>query len=271
MTDRLAYLAPRITLIVPALLLLACEQPSPPGTDEADTSDSVDTGTDTNTSDPTAESGTSMGETDDTTTAPGDDPLCPMVDGASWSYVITNSGGQVLGMDDTSFVATTVEGQAAFDQVDEPDAQGDASVSTLIQQGDEVFRVHRVESTNGATTGTFDYDPGFLRCSNAWTDVGPAQEYFYDRTASDANGQNPMTEPRGHTFEVVAVGEMVTVPAGTFETIKVERIRTVGTEAGALVWFWFAPGVGKVREERPIEMEIEELVSVSIPGGVNLP
>jgi hypothetical protein len=37
------------------------------------------------------------------------------------------------------------------------------------------------------------------------------------------------------------------------------------------VWFWFAPGIGKVREERPIEMEIEELVSVTIPGGANLP
>lgn len=270
MTERLAYLAPRLTLLVPALVLLACEQPAPPGSDEADTSD---TGTDAST-DPTAESGTSMGETadtSDTTTAPGDDPLCPMVNGATWSYVVTNTGGQVLGMDNTSFVSTSVDGQQAYDQVDEPDAQGDASVSTLIQQGDEVFRVHRVESTNGATTGLFDYDPGFLRCSNAWTEVGPAQEYLYDRTAYDAMGLNPSTEPRGHTFEVVAVGEMVTVPAGTFETIKVERIRTIGTEAGALAWFWFAPGVGKVREERPVDMEIEELVSVSIPGGANLP
>lgn len=266
MTDRLARLAPRLAprlaSIVPALVLLACEQPAPPGSDEADTSD---TGTDAST-DPSAESGTG-----DTTTAPGDDPLCPMVDGATWSYVVTNTGGQVLGMDNTSFVATSVDGQQGFDQVDEADAQGEASVSTLIQQGDEVFRVHRVETTNGTTTASYDYDPGFLRCSNAWTEVGPAQEYVYDRTAYDAMGLNPMTEPRGHTFEVVAVGEMVTVPAGTFETIKVERIRTVGTEAGALAWFWFAPGVGKVREERPIEMEIEELVSVSIPGGANLP
>jgi hypothetical protein len=53
--------------------------------------------------------------------------------------------------------------------------------------------------------------------------------------------------------------------------VKIERVRTVGAESGALVWYWYAPGVGKIREERPLEMEVEELISVSIPGGVELP
>lgn len=266
MTDH--YLAPRSTLLALPLLALACSQPSPPGSDEADTSEADTTG---DTASDTSESAGESAGTDTTNTGMDPESLCPMVDGAQWSYVITNTGGQVLGMDVTEFSATTFAGQQAIDQTDEPDAQGEWSVSTLVQQGDEVFRVHREELDSLGTTGSFDYDPGFLRCSEAWTAVGGPQEYLYDRTAYDANGQNPSTEPRGHTFEVVAVGEMVTVPAGTFECVKVERVRTVGTEAGALVWFWFAPGVGKVREERPIEMEIEELVSVSIPGGVDLP
>jgi hypothetical protein len=101
--------------------------------------------------------------------------------------------------------------------------------------------------------------------------VGPPQEFLYDRTAYDGEGLNPDVEPRGHTFEVLAVDEEVTVPAGTFNCVKVERVRTLGAEAGALVWYWYAPGVGKVREERPIEMEVEELMSVSIPGVIDLP
>ena len=114
-------------------------------------------------------------------------------------------------------------------------------------------------------------DPGFVRLSEAWTEVGEPEEFLYQRVHYDGNGLNPKVEARGHTFEVVAIGEEVTVPAGTFECVKIERVRTVGAEAGALAIFWFAPGVGKVREERPLDMEVEELVSVSIPGGVQLP
>ena len=141
----------------------------------------------------------------------------------------------------------------------------------LVSDGTHVRRVHREEMDQVSTTAIIDYDPGFLRCSEDWTVVGMPEEFLYDRTAYDGNGQNPVVEARGHTFEVLAIGEQITVPAGTFDCVKVERVRTVGAESGALVWFWFAPGVGKVREERPIEMEIEELASVSIPGGVTLP
>jgi hypothetical protein len=135
-----------------------------------------------------------------------------------------------------------------------------------------VARVHREEMVDQNKTAIIDYEPGFARISEAWTTVGIMEELLYDRTAYDGQGLNPMVEARGHTFEVLAVDEEVTVPAGTFQNcVKIERVRTVGAESGALVWYWYAPGVGKVREERPIEMEIEELASVSIPGGVELP
>jgi hypothetical protein len=242
-----------------ALSLLGCNQPPPPGSDDSETStDGSETSTDGS-------------ETESDT---GDDPqqsLYPLVDGARWTYVTTTTGGQVLGMDIVDLQESTWNGMQAWELIDSPNVNGNWDVSTLISDGDLVLRVHREEHDSVGLTAILDYDPGFLRASEAWTEVGIMEEFLYERTAYDANGQNPMVEPRGHTFEVLALDEEVTVPAGTFNCVKVERVRTVGFEAGTLAIFWFAPGVGKVREERPLEMEVEELISVSIPGGVQLP
>ena len=47
----------------------------------------------------------------------------------------------------------------------------------------------------------------------------------------------------------------------------VQLVATTGMSAGDTVHFWYASGVGKVREERPMDGTIEELVSFDIPGG----
>jgi hypothetical protein len=263
MTDS-NHLFPRSTshrfvwLLALPLALLGCNQPPPPGAE-----DDSETGEDASEND--------MGESETGDTGE-EGSLYPLVDGAEWSYVVKSTSGQILGMDNTSLSETTWDGMPAFALTDEPNVNGNWSVSTLVRDGDAVFRVHREEmnETTG-TTAILDYTPGFMRASDAWDTVGFMEEILYDRTEYDANGQNPMVEARGHTFEVLALDEEVTVPAGTFNCVKIERVRTIGAESGALAVFWYAPGVGKVREERPVEMEIEELVSVSIPGGVDLP
>jgi hypothetical protein len=290
---------------VPACFVLlatvACSQPSPPGAD-------ADVGTGTTTDDNPPEGGDSMtsfadsgdenggdgdgdgdpGDGDPGDGDPGDgdgdgdpgdgdpaqDPetsLYPLVDGAQWSYLVTTTGGQILGMDVTEAHETTWKGSQAWELIDEADDEGEWNISVLMRIGDMVARVHREEMIEQNKAAIIDYDPGFVRVSEAWTEVGIKQELLYKRTAYDGLGLNPDVEDRGHTFEVLAIDEEVTVPAGTFNCVKIERVRTVGAESGALVWYWYAPGVGKVREERPLEMEVEELISVSIPGGVELP
>jgi hypothetical protein len=258
------------------MLALACNQPSPPGSDEAESSegDTSTTGTDTGGTETsgTETTGTETDEATDTTdTGVVDDSLYPLVDGASWTYVVTNTMGQVLGMETIDVTETVWNGGQAWEWVDSPNANGNWSVSTIVRDGDLVLRVHREEMGQLGVTALLDYEPGFARANDAWTSVGFTEELLYDRTAYDALGQNPVVEARGHTYEVMAIDEPVTVPAGTFDCVKVERVRTLGAEAGSLAWFWFAPGVGKVREERPVEMEIEELASVSIPGGASFP
>jgi hypothetical protein len=245
-------------LLALPLVLLGCNQPPPPGSDGTETGEDATTEND-------------MGESETGDTGGEEGSLYPLVDGAEWSYVVKSTSGQILGMDNTAISETTWDGMPAFALTDEPNANGNWSVSTLVRDGDAVFRVHREEMGQAGTTAILDYTPGFIRARDSWTTVGFMEEILYDRTEYDANGQNPMVEARGHTYEVLAINEEVTVPAGTFNCVKVERVRTIGTESGALAIFWYAPGVGKVREERPVEMEIEELVSVSIPGGVDLP
>src|SRR5689334_3621050 len=221
--------------------LLACTQPPPPGSDDGETS--------------AADSATDSTDTGSDTGVPEDGSFYPLVDGATWTSITTSTGGQVLGMDTVTASETTWMGMQAWDLTDDPNANGNWDVSTIIRNGDLAFRVHRIEHDANGVTAILDYDPGFLRASDGWTEVGQKDEFLYDRTEYDAMGQNPMVEARGHTFEVLAIDEEVTVPAGTFTCVKVERVRTVGTEAGTIVRYWFAPGVGKVREERPIEME----------------
>lgn len=256
------------------VVALGCNQPSPPGSDEAESSEGeVDTETDagTNTTD-TNTTDTSGADTSGTDTqGVVEESLYPLVDGARWTYVITNTLGQVVGMETIDASETVWAGARAWELVDSPNNNGNWSVSTIIRDGDLALRVHRDEMGLAGITAVIDYSPGFARASDAWTAVGFMEELSYDRTAYDADGQNPVLEARSHTYEVLAVDESVTVPAGTFDCVKIERVRTLGTEAGALAWFWFAPGIGKVREERPVEMEIEELASVSIPGGANFP
>ncbi|MBL4686809.1 MAG: hypothetical protein JKY37_19585 [Nannocystaceae bacterium] len=245
-------------------IVSACGQETPPGTDGTSTSPSTETG------DPVA---TSTGSADDTSVMMGGeyDSYYPLIDGASWTYVATNSMGQATGTEIVDAVATEWDGKTGVVLTDNPNGNGEFTQSTIVRDGTIAYRVHKVVGTQTQPNLIVDYTPGFTRFDDAWTDVGVKGERVYVRVESDGDGLNPDTEDRGHTYEVTAVDEEVTVAAGTFSCIVVERTRTTGATAGERVVFWYAKGVGKVREERPADNRIEELIAVSIPGGVVLP
>jgi hypothetical protein len=58
-------------------------------------------------------------------------------------------------------------------------------------------------------------------------------------------------------WKVVAIGEMVTVPAGTFSAVVIEKVGGTSTKR-----YWFARGVGKVREQSG--SQIEELTGYMV-------
>ncbi|PRQ03744.1 hypothetical protein ENSA5_12940 [Enhygromyxa salina] len=259
----------RLALFVLPSLSLACGQEPPPGSEFGDTDegvgvldgeDSLDGG---------------EAETDDTEGDEGpsdpDGSLYPLVDGASWVYIASNDKGQVLGMEVVDATEVEWDGEPAWVLTDNPNDKGEWTKSVIARDGDITARVHKEIMTQGGPIEIVDYDPGFVRADDGWETPGHMEEFLYERTETDGAGLNPQVEPRGHRYTVLAVDETVTVGAGTFSCVKVERVRTVGTKAGERVLSWYAPGIGKVREERPAEGRTEELASVSIPNGESYP
>jgi hypothetical protein len=96
--------------------------------------------------------------------------------------------------------------------------------------------------------------------------VGYSEDRTYTRTEYDAQGLNPIVDPRTQRFIVEAHGETITVPAGTFsDVIRVRRDR-VGFTNDSNKQFWFAPGVGKIREYDLLTTDMEELTAYNVPG-----
>ncbi len=270
-------------------IALGCGQPPPPevvnGDEASDSSDDVDDSSVPDMLDGESSGSEGSGESSETgepgetdtvgeTSETGEEPdtsLFPLVDGARWTYVVKTNANQVLGMDSVEASEMTWEGGQAWLFVEDPNVDGEWEETVIVRDGDLVMRVHSEENDQLGVQALIDYDPGFLRANNGWISVGDKQELVYTRTKTDGEGLNPKVDERGHTYEVLAVGESTQVPAGTFECVKVERIQTIGPDIGEVVVSWYAPGIGKVREHRPAESRVEELVSVSIPGGANLP
>jgi hypothetical protein len=107
------------------------------------------------------------------------------------------------------------------------------------------------------------YDPGFLRFSDAWVHAaaGATETREYQRTETPAGMAAKTPEPRAHVYTVESIAESVTVPAGIFRNcLRIRRERDlsnpavvdVTTQSEQEKLFWFAPGVGKVREENLI-------------------
>lgn len=240
---------PASPLVLASLLGLgACNQAAPPGADAGDSGTVVPLGE--------GELGSYF----------------PLVDGGHWVFEIRENG-QLMEPEVVDASAVDFEGAPAMRFVDNPDEAGTFTESTIARQGTAAARVHKEVVTPAGVRTVVDYDPGFLRFDDAWTELGGKGEQRYERTEVHPMDADPVpdVETRGHVFNVLAVDEPVTVPAGTFDCVAVERIRTTGASAGERVLLWYAAGVGKVREERPATGRTEELAEVSIPGGADLP
>ncbi|MEX1363725.1 MAG: hypothetical protein AB1Z98_11395 [Nannocystaceae bacterium] len=239
---------PRLALLAVFGLGPACNQADPPGLDGSDSGTVVPLGE--------GELGSYF----------------PLVDGGQWVYEIREDG-QLGEPEIVDARAVEFAGAPAMLFVDNPKPDGDFTESTIVRRGSSAERVHKEVVTPAGVRTIVDYDPGFTRFDDAWTEPGGKGERRYERTELSPMDVDPVpdVETRGHVFTVLSVDEEVTVPAGTFSCVAVERLRTTGASAGERVLLWYAAGVGKVREERPATGRTEELAELSIPGGAELP
>lgn len=193
----------------------------------------------------------------------------PLVDGASWTYHHTSVVDPPWDETDT-VVATTYHGRDAFIFSDEEDAQGEQTHSTLLVDGSGVYRVYKEVAVGGQVAITTSYDPAFLRYDEAWTRAGLSVTLDDDWSqvcvvASSASNCAPGAVKPGtttHQYRVLDVAAPLTLPAGSFTTVKIQRDNLTKPETKL---FWFAAGVGKVREENPDSGAIEELTAYEIP------
>jgi hypothetical protein len=196
----------------------------------------------------------------------------PMRDGSSWTYLHSKGGG----WSERVTLERSGSDPNTFEQRQSGDPDGESSRSELKLVDGDVLRVTDEQRVDGAVVYSVVYDPGFIRFSAAWQDaeVGEAFTEEYERTETDVGEAPSPTQPRAHRFTVEAFSETVTVPAGTFrDCIRVRRERALDLvpDGGTFSQeeqeklFWFAAGVGKVREENLITGSTEVLSAYEVP------
>lgn len=201
--------------------------------------------------------------------APADsDSYFPLIDGSRYEYLHSNGGW-------TEIVEIAAAEGGAFEQHQSGDPDGESSTSTFEVVDGDVLRVAEDQSIDGELVYSATYDPGFLRFSAAWVDeeVGFEETRTYDRTETEAGMEPKDPQPRAHTFKVESVSETVTVPAGTFrDCLRIRRQRALDdpsiddpmSQEEQDKLYWFAPGVGKVREENTMSGTTEVLVTYEL-------
>lgn len=203
----------------------------------------------------------------------------PLVDGATWTYrhEYPQNPGKTPWDEIATMRETTYMGKSAFILEDEEDAQGERSASTMLIDGTRIQRVYKEVKVADQQAFNTTYDPGFLRYDEAWADFsGDAIKESYNSVqtcvmASTASKCAPgaiKRETTTHTFKVLDQHAEITVAAGKFDTVQIERINLGNPEITGdeeTKHFWYAKGVGKVRELDLGNGATEELSSVKIP------
>jgi hypothetical protein len=193
----------------------------------------------------------------------------PLIDGTRWTYHHSNLVDDPWDETDT-VTATTYEGEDAFVLSDQEDAQGEQTHSTHVIDDTRVYRAYKEVAVGDVVAVTTKYDPAFLRYDEAWTESGQTVTLDDDWTQtcvvqSSASSCAPGAMKVGsttHTYTVLAAAEQLTVPAGTFTTVKIQRDNVTSPETKL---FWFAAGIGKIREENPSTGAVTELTAYEIP------
>lgn len=202
----------------------------------------------------------------------------PLAVGDSWLYRETDEGVQtlvryeVVGRETRSFghgvgerdVFVVENTFPTGDSGSDTDAAGGRRVQYYFDDGARVDRLrHEVFDADGVLTKTRDYVPGFLRFDRAraageeWVEE---LERYTDPTPEDALDEIELEE-ESYLFEVLPP-ETVTVPAGTFDCLVWRRRET--QSSGEVKMYYYAPGVGKVKEITGAKLE--ELLSYTVAG-----
>lgn len=188
-----------------------------------------------------------------------EDRYLPYQAGYQWTYRVTDL---VSGETPTKTQALTLETDATLGEViiqTTSKATG-TTISALKREQDAVVRLRQEDRTMvGDLERTTTYDPGQTRLDEAAGRLVLDAEWddLYEVSVTDAMGGAPVVTSRTDHWIVLGVDVECSSPLGTFECLHVRRMRTVGGVSDKE--FFFAKGIGKVREANA--NQLEELIA----------
>lgn len=184
-----------------------------------------------------------------------EDRYLPYQEGYQWTYRVTDLGS---GETPTKTQALTLETDPDLGEViiqTTSKATG-TTVSALKREQDSVVRLRQEDRTMvGDLERTSVYDPGQVRLDEAPDRLVLNAEWdtVYDVTVTEVGGGAPVVTNRTDHWTVLGVDVECSSPMGSFECLHVRRVRTVGGVSDKE--FFFAKGIGKVREENANQLE----------------
>lgn len=197
----------------------------------------------------------------------GTDRFLPLASGTEWAYVNTklsdgtttekmqfvgdpeDIGGMKAGI--MGFPLTTIK-------------EDGENVTWQEDTGTSILR-HKEQDRAGNTHRDEIFDEFKVRIdeSEDRTMEGATYSVSFVETSTRIDTLETKSSERSEDWTVEMYGEEVTVPAGTFCTMQLRRVTTVDGELGSNKQYWFARGVGKVKERS--NNRREELSEFTIP------
>jgi len=192
----------------------------------------------------------------------------PLVVGAQWVYQVTDTNNVAYTKNSSVVSYEDVGGAFAGTMTYKLSESVKSSTQyTWYQMTDtDVRRLHDESlDSSGALSDDDWYTPYNLRIDEApeHLTAGAAWQLSYDDAKTSAKKGTSKTTTTTENWSCDAVGETVTVPAGTFTAVRITRADTAS--GGSVKTQWFVPGVGKVREENN-SGHLEVLTSYTIPA-----
>ena len=124
-------------------------------------------------------------------------------------------------------------------------------VEYIEDDGDRVVRYRQlIYDDFGILTDQYDEDPGFLKFDRTQASVGDEWECSSTRYSVPLDGSpSYVLDEWKYIYEVISFDELVTVPAGIFPCIGIQRVTAMGDGSDQPPRnYYFADGVGKVKE-----------------------
>ena len=176
----------------------------------------------------------------------------PLATGNRWTYEITDrTTGAVTTKVQEVGPLETLDGDKAGIEAFRLTTQkpGGTVVSWQQDTGDAVLR-HRELDMAGGSQSDEAYQPYKLRLDEIPEHLTPGATWneSYDEQITDPVTMEIVTTGKTESWSVEAVDEVVSTAAGDFCTVRLRKISTA-TIGGSDKTYWFARGVGKIRED----------------------